>query len=131
MITIHDTEYVTVSFDEEHKIMEVKWKDANFTSEQYRETFEKAIEFAQNTKADFFISDIVKQRVVNPNDRKWFEESAIPRAAATGLIKAGIILGANPFKRYYFNHIMKKVGNVNLPFKAFKNREDAVKWFLS
>ena len=131
MIIIHDTEYVTVSFDEDIKVMEVKWKDAPFNSEQYRETFEKAIEFATETPADFFISDIVKQRVVNPNDRKWFEESAIPRAAATGLKKAGVVLGSNPFKRYYFNHIMKKVGNVDLPFKAFKNREEAVKWFLS
>ncbi len=130
MKNIFNTDYIDILFDEEYKVVIAKWKDAKFTSEQYREVWEKTLEFGYNNDIDFFLSDIVNQKVVNPEDRKWFETEAIPRAIKTGIKKAGIILGSNPFKIYYFNNIMKKVGSKKLPFKAFKNKEKAYSWFL-
>ncbi len=131
MREIFKTDYVEITFDEEVKVVFAKLAKANFTSEQYREVWEKTLEFAFANKIDFFLSDIIDQKVVTPEDRKWFEESAVPRAIKTGIKKGGIILGSNPFKRYYFNNIMKKIGGTDLPFKAFKNKEAAYKWFLS
>ena len=130
MKEIFKTDYVEIVFDEEPKVVFVKWTKANFTSEQYRDVYERSLDFGNNNDVDFFLSDIVDQKVVTPDDRKWFEESVVPRSIATGIKKAGIILGANPFKRYYFNNIMKKIGGTDLPFKAFKDKKAAYKWFL-
>ena len=130
MKEIYKTDYVEIVFDEEVKVLFAKWTKANFTSDQYREVWENNIEFGLSNDVDFFLSDIIEQKVVTPEDRKWFEESAVPRAIQTGIKKGGIILGSNPFKRYYFNNIMKKIGGTDLPFKAFKNKEAAYKWFL-
>ena len=131
MRDVYKTDYVEIKFDETVKVVFVIWESAFFTPEQYREVWEKTIEFGGNNDVDFFLSDIIKQKVVTPNDRKWFEEEAVPRAIKTGIKKAGIILGSNPFKVYYFNNIMKKVGGMDLPFRAFKNRESAYDWFRS
>ena len=130
MKEIFKTNYVEITFDEDAKVLFTKWTNENFTSEQYREVWEKNLSFGNETSVDYFLSDIVDQKVVTPEDRKWFEDSAVPRAIETGIKKGAIILGANPFKRYYFNNIMKKLGGTTLPFKAFKNKEAAYKWFL-
>jgi len=131
MREIFNSDYVNISFDEEFKVVFVKWFNVNFDSDQYKDVWEKTIEFGNNNDVDYFLSDIIDQRVVAPNDRKWFEEEAINRAIKTGIKKAGIILGSNPFKIYYFNNIMKKVGGTDLPFKAFKNKEKAYEWFTN
>jgi hypothetical protein len=130
MKEIFQTDYVQISYDEEFKVVFVKWQKALFNSEQYRQVWEETLKFGNENNVEFFLSDIINQQVVSPNDRKWFEDDVVPRAIKTGIKKAAIILGANPFKRYYFNNIMKKIGGTDLPFKAFKNKEDAYKWFL-
>ena len=131
MREIFKTDYVEIVFDEELKVVFTIWTSEKFNSDQYKDVWEKTIEFGNNNDVDFFLSDITEQKVVAPNDRKWFEEEAVPRAIKTGIKKAGIILGSNPFKIYYFNNIMKKVGGTDLPFKAFKNKEKAYEWFKS
>lgn len=131
METLFDTSYVIMNYEPEYKLLSITWKSGNFTSEQYREVFEKAVIFGNNNPVDNYLSDIIEQKIVSPADRKWFESEAIPKAMATGLKRAGIILGANPFKRYYFNNIMAKTGKFKLPFKAFKNKDDALTWFKS
>ena len=131
MREIFNSDYVNISFDEDHKLVFVKWFNISFNSDQYKDVWEKTIEFGNNNEVHYFLSDIIDQRVVSPDDRKWFEEEAIKRAIKTGIKKAGIILGSNPFKIYYFNNIMKKVGGTDLPFKAFKNKEKAYEWFTN
>jgi len=130
MKEVFKTDYVEIVFDEDAKVLMVTWSKANFTSEQYRDVWERSIQVGKDNDVLYYLSDIINQKVVTPEDRTWFEENAIERAIATGLTKGGIVLGANPFKRYYFNNIMKKIGGTDLPFKAFKNREAAYKWFL-
>jgi hypothetical protein len=130
MKEIFKTNYVNIIFDEENKIVTTKWTTEKFDSDQYKEVWNKTIEFGNNNDVDYFLSDIIDQKVVAPNDRKWFEDEAIPRAIKTGIKKGAIVLGANPFKVYYFNNIMKKIGGTSLPFKAFKNKEKAYEWFL-
>ena len=129
MEILFDFPYVTISYNKDIKLLEITWKATDFTSEQYRGIFEKAVEFGNNNPVDNYLSDIINQKIVSPTDRKWFEEEAIPKAMATGLKRAGIILGKNPFKRYYFNNIMAKTGKFKLPFKAFKDKQSAIEWF--
>ncbi len=130
MEEIYKSEYVTISYDKEAKVVFTVWLNYNFTSDNYRDVWDRCIAFFKENEVLYFLSDIINQKVVTPEDRKWFEDNIIQQAIDTGLKKGAIILGANPFKRYYFNNIMKKIGGTELPFKAFKNKEAAYKWFL-
>ena len=126
-----DKDYVKVIYEAEHNLITVEWTGKDFTSEQYKEIFNISIEYAKTNTVNYFLSDIRSQKVVSPTDRKWFEEEAMPNAIATGLKRGAILLGTNPFKRYYFNNIMAKSGKFKLPFKAFKTKEEAIVWFKS
>ncbi|NOZ47089.1 MAG: hypothetical protein GXO79_09955 [Chlorobi bacterium] len=128
MKTIIDQSYVNVTYDEDLKLIKVIWL-GNSTSDEYRDTYEKVLEFAKTHPTDNFFSDIQKQKIVSPIDRKWFEEEVLPRAIKLNLKRAGITFGGGIFKRYYFNNIMSKTSRFNLPFKAFSTFEDAVEWF--
>ncbi len=72
MEIIIDTPYVTLSYDKEIKLLEMAWKASNFTSEQYRDAFLKAVEYGKNNTVDNYLSDIREQKIVSPVDRKWF-----------------------------------------------------------
>lgn len=102
MKEIYKTEYLEVNFDKELKIVYMNWNKSSFTSEEYKQVWERTLEFGEDASNDvkYFLSNIVNQSTVSPTDRKWFEEKAVPRAENLGVIKAGIVLGSNPFKRY-------------------------------
>ena len=130
MKTIIDNAYVGVTFEEELKLIKVIWR-GNCTSEEYRETYEKVLEFARFNPGDNFFADITLQKVISPIDRKWFEEEVMPKAIKLKLKRAGIVIGGSVFKKYYFNNILAKTNKYGLPFKAFSTFEDAEKWFRS
>ena len=131
MKELFTSDYVDLSYDEKFKVIMTVWKAHAFSGDQYRDIWERTLDFGNKNDVKYFLSDIINQKVVAPVDRKWFEEVAVPRALKTGIIKGGIILGSNPFKRYYFNNIMRKIGGLKFPFKAFKDKEGAIEWFLS
>lgn len=130
MKTIHDAKYANVIYDEELKLIKVVWLGSS-TSEEYRLIYEKVLAFAKSNPTDNFFSDITLQKVVSPIDRKWFEEFVIPQAITMNLKRAGIVIGAGVFKKYYFNNILSKTNRFALPFKAFSTFEEAVAWFKS
>lgn len=88
-------------------------------------------ECAKLNKTHYFISDIQKQGVVGPEDRKWFEAVAIPTAIELGLAKAAIIFDGNVFKMYYINMLLNHFTNKGVPMKFFKDLKGAEKWILN
>ncbi len=128
MKTIIDASYVSVTFDEELKLFKVIWL-GNCSSEEYRDTYQKLLDFAKTNPAENFFSDITNQKIISPIDRKWFEEEVMPQAIKLNLKRAAIVFGGGVFKRYYFNNILAKTNKFQLPFKAFSTLEEAVEWF--
>ena len=76
------------------------------------------------------MSDITNQGIVGPDDRKWFEEVAVPGAVKSGVIKVGIIFDGNVFKQYYINNIMLRFKKMTVPMKFFRSMDAAVEWLL-
>ena len=93
MKEIFKTNYINIVFDEKYKVVFTIWLDSIFTSEQYRDVWERTLDFGNKNDVNYFLSDIINQKVVLPNDRKWFEDDVIPRAIKTGIKKGAIILG--------------------------------------
>jgi hypothetical protein len=129
-IDVTKTNYVHVTYEEENKLMKVAWLDNN-TSEEYREVINKSLEFSETHVVDHYLTDIRNQKVVSPEDRKWFTEVAMPRAVKQGLKKACAIFDGNVFKKYYLNTILKTTNTFKLPFKFVNSEEEARDFLLN
>lgn len=122
------TNYVHVIYEEELKMIKVQWIDKN-TSEEYRETITKSLEYAKTHNVENYLSDIREQKVVSPEDRKWFTDEILPKAVEQGLKKAVVIFDGNVFKKYYLNTILKATNKFKLAFK-FVNTEEEARAFI-
>jgi hypothetical protein len=98
--------------------------------QKYRENFLKAVEFSSKTKGKYFLSDLRKQGVVGPEDRKWFQEEVIPEAINNGLQKAALVFEGNVFKMYYVNLLLAHFLKMEIPMKMFKDTNTALEWLV-
>lgn len=131
MKVILDTNYVNVSFYEELSLARVKWKPGNFTFEDYKTAYIKALDFLLDNKVINFMADLREQSVVSPQFRQWFQDYVIPRGKERGIIRAAVIFNGNVFKKYYLNHIFNTTKKFGIPLKFFGKDSNAVKWFKS
>lgn len=130
---IKNNQYVEVCYITEMKLGRVVWKSKIIPSEEYRGAFTILIDFAEKTKGteksvDYFLSDTTIQGIVSPEDRKWFQEYALPIAIRTGLQKACVVMSGSIFKKYYINLILKTLKKFDMPFKVFNSYNDAIEW---
>ena len=128
MKTVFSTEYVDIFHDEDLRMLKLIWK-AFHNSEQYRDTFMRAVDYASENKMENFLSDVRKQQVISPTDRKWFETVAMPGAAENGLKRAAIIFTGGVFKKYYLNHIFANSKKFKMTLKFFTTVKEAEDWF--
>lgn len=127
---IADYDYAEISYDSEFSVGKIVWKRKP-SSEEYRGSFIKILEYSQKNEVDNFLSDIRNQGVVSPDDRKWFETDMMPKAISAGLKRAGTIFDGNVFKKYYMNMIIKVSSKFGLPLRLFNSEEEAIEWFKS
>lgn len=92
-IEIFNSHYAVGVYNPEKKCVEVTWH-GNQTFEEYKALFQALLEFQRNSGLEVigYISDIRDQGVVNPNNRKWFEQVALPQAVSQGLKWAAVVL---------------------------------------
>lgn len=128
--TLKSSEYADVFYLSEESIGCIKWKKM-CSSEEYRSAFEVLLTFQSQTPIENFISDVRNQGIVSPEDRKWFEHVALPKAKEQGLQRAVVITSANPFKQYYLNLILKKTNKYKMPLKLVSSEEKAIEWIAS
>ena len=131
-VAILEESYVKATYVPEYKLVKVVW-NGQVSSENYRKTYTTVLDYQKNSSVPLenFMADIRQQGVVNPNDRKWFEQVAIQRAIEQGLKRASVITDANVFKKYYINLILKATSKFGLPLRLLGTPEDAYDWFKS
>ncbi|MFC2136891.1 STAS/SEC14 domain-containing protein [Bacteroidota bacterium] len=127
---VQDEEYAKIHYYESLLLIYIEW-NRQVTSEQYKDTFNKALKYSDDHKITLFLSDICKRKITAPSDRKWFEEKALPKAVKKGLKKGAVVFDGNPFKKYYLNTIYLRAKMYMLPFKFFTSTEKALEWLQS
>lgn len=127
---ILDTDYAEISYDAELKLGKIEWKKKTST-EEYQYAFITLLEYAKSNPTYNFLSDIRKQSVVSPENRKWFEAEMLPRAIEAGLKRAAVVFDGNVFKKYYINMIIQVTNKFGLPMKVFNSEQEALGWFKS
>lgn len=129
-MTILDTPYAKVTFNKSHQLGQITWK-GKATSVEYQNAFNVLLDFQKSETITRYISDIRKQGIISPSDRKWFETVALPKAIEQGLKASAVVFDGNAFKKYYINIILAATNKFGLPTKLFSTYEEAEKWLLS
>jgi hypothetical protein len=131
-VAVLNNSYVKAVYMPEIKLITVTW-NGQVSSENYRGTYNTVLDYQKSLGSSMpvenFMADIRNQGVVNPADRKWFEEVAIARAISQGLKRTAVVTDANVFKKYYLNLILKATNKFGLPLKLFGTPEEAIDWF--
>ena len=89
------------------------------------------LEYGRKFPTEGMLSDISKQGIINPENRKWFEKDMMPQAVIAGLKRGAIVTNGNAFKLYYINLILSAVNKFPIQTKLFNNREEAITWLES
>lgn len=127
---IFQAEYATVTYNTEKRMLVLIWHGSP-TSEEYKKPFNCMLEFGRTNPVDSMLSDISKQGVIGPENRKWFEQDVMPRAAQEGLKRGAIVTNGNAFKLYYINLILSAINKFPIATKLFNNQSDAFAWLES
>jgi hypothetical protein len=123
-----DEAYAQVTYHPELKIGKILWKKKP-EIEEYKLPFIKLLDYGKTNQIDSFLSDIRNQGVVSPDNRKWFENEALPQAINECKLKrAAVVFDGNIFKQYYLNMILSVTNKFKLPLKTFNSEEKAYEW---
>lgn len=125
-----DKDFVTVSYISDLKLGKVVWKRKPLSSE-YKMAFLTLLNHASAEDVFNFMSDIRRQGIIAPDDRKWFEKEMLPAAIKAGLQRASVIFDGNVFKKYYINLIVGASNKFGLPLRVFLSEEEALGWISS
>jgi hypothetical protein len=99
--------------------------------DEYKKPFLTMLEYGSKFPVDGMLSDISKQGIITPDNRKWFEKEMMPKAVLAGLKRGAIVTNGNAFKLYYINLILSAVNKFPIQTKLFNNQKDAVDWLDS
>lgn len=130
---VFESKYGIATYTEELKLSSIQWKNVKtIPSSNYKELFDVLLTYSEERGVISYMSDSREGGVVSPEDRKWFQDVAVPRAAKAGLKHAAIVIKKDPFKKYYMNAILKVVTK-KAPYnmKIFYNYDEAIDWIKS
>jgi len=128
---ILEAPYATVIFIADQELGKIIWHGTP-RGDEYQKPFLALIDLAKGgKKVTRFLSDIRKQGVVSPDNRKWFEKEMVPAAISHGLKRAAVLNDGNAFKTYYINLILSTVNKFNMPFKIFNDETKAFEFLMA
>ena len=128
-----DNEFVETSYIPKYKLAQVLWKKfLAIPSEKYREAFISILDYTENVPVVNYLADSTLAGVIDPKDRKWFQNYGIARAEKNGLKHAAIVIKKDPFKKYYMNAILKfATMNASYDMKIFYTYKEAFNRLIS
>lgn len=123
--------YVTVTYVADKSLGKITWHGTP-KGDEYQKPFLVLIDWAKKgNSVTRFLSDIRKQGIVAPENRKWFEKEMIPAALANGLKRAVVLTYGNAFKTYYINLILSAVNKFDMPFKIYNDELKAMEFLMN
>jgi hypothetical protein len=127
---VFEASYAKVTYDVQKRLLILIW-NGNPMKDEYKKPFLAMQDFGRKYPVDSMLTDITKQGVVSPENRKWFENEMVPKAVEAGLKQAAIVTDGNAFKLYYLNIILSAVGKFPMTTKLFNDRQEAFTWLDS
>ncbi|HEY9045059.1 MAG TPA: hypothetical protein VIN08_04155 [Ohtaekwangia sp.] len=124
---VFEAAYASVTYYPEKRLLVLVW-DGSPTTEEYKLPFLAMLDYGKKYPVDGMLSDISRQGIISPDNRKWFEKEMMPRAVEAGLKRAAIVTNGNAFKLYYINLILGAVNKFPITTKLFNKQHEALEW---
>jgi hypothetical protein len=126
--TVLNISVIQITYNSQEKLLNLEWKK-EVSIEEYQRAMIECLEFGRIYKVENLISDIRKQKQINPDNRKWFESQVLPTVAKDlDLKRAGIIHDGSWLQKKYLKNILKSAEKYELQIKLFTNEETALRW---
>ena len=128
--TIYKTKTVKATYSSKEKLVYLCWNSETNT-EEYRQIFQSLINFIQNNKVRFVISDIRKEGLVSIDDLKWLEEEIFKKYLHLGVEKIALINEDTIFSNVYAETIKRKLTDSSIKVRLFDSLTTAKAWLIA
>lgn len=129
---VYTSEYADAEYIVTYKMAHMTWKRIVIPSEEYRKALVELLKYGEDHKVVSYLSDGRKTGPVHPDDRKWFQDFAIPYAQRVGLKHAAVVISNDPFRKFYMNAILKVVNiKATYDMKIFTDYDEAFNWLIN
>jgi hypothetical protein len=126
--TVLNIPIIQITYNSQEKLLYLEWKREP-SIEEYQRAMIECLEFGRVYKVDNLLSDIRKEKHINPDNRKWFESQILPSVVKDiELKRAGVIHDGSWAQQKYLQHIIKNASKYNLQIKLFRSSDSALRW---
>lgn len=124
---VYSSDIVIAQYLADLKLIQLRWKK-EATTEEYRKLFETLVNFAEQKKVRFLISDLREQGLVSVDDVKWLEEEILKKAIILGIEKIALVNNDTIFSQVYADTIKRKLSNSPIRVQLFEEPDSAKAW---
>ena len=129
--TIFDKEFLTIYYEQEHKLLHLKWKGFANT-DQFRDGLNFALEAVIEHHVENWLGNLKLMETILPNDEEWASTVWFPKIAHSSIKKMGIVTSLD----YFNNTSVKRIVNAVVPVINFETRyfvdvDQAKQWLLN
>lgn len=124
-----DEPHAKIFFDARINSTGIIWHGP-ISSEQYRQVFQKCLDFVKVYNTPNYIADLRDQGYIKRDDQMWMFKTILPQAALYGLKRiAGIVPpNADNLQDEYYNGIKHQLLQLGIEQQFFSAYEDGVTW---
>lgn len=119
--------YAKGYYSKDYKLFAIVWVGV-FTDDEYRNFFDRVLDFAEQHTVKGVYSDVRSQGKVSPSSKDYFKNVVSPRGDAIGIGKAAVVVEKSTFKLFYINAIIKLSGR---RAKIFVDQDEACNYLLA
>lgn len=124
-----DEPYSKIFYDATLNCTGVVWRGP-VTSEQYRITYQKGIEFLKAYNTPNWLTDLSLQGPIDPADQEWLFTDIIPQATHNGLVRIAAVMNSNitPPVDTYLKGIENALDLPGILLRYFNSASEAKGW---
>lgn len=126
---LSEESHATIFYDASINSTGVIWRGP-VTSAQYRDVFQKSLEFIKSFNNQNYVADLSQQGPISEDDQQWMFRTIMPEAIQFGLKRVASIRtdAHDPAVRDYMagiNQVMSKLGAM---YEIFETMDEALAW---
>ena len=127
---IRDTEYATLWYDAEHKIVHHQFHKFIY-GEEFRQVLEDGLEIFKKNSAHKWLSDDRKNSTLTTEDTEWAQKDWFPRVFDAGWKFWAIVMPDKVVGKLNMKRFIDTYSQQGLAIDIFDNPDEALKWLES
>ena len=128
--TLYDSDIVSLSYDTDNQLVEMKWK-MDTDSEEYRRMFGVMIDFSESNRIRRVLTDMRNQGLVRDKDVYWLDHEVLTKAVEHKLERIAMVTDDSIFSSVYSDVVKRKLENSPIQVQVFSDLATARAWLLS